>query len=278
MAKKVLLGVAVIAVVAVGYMIYRGSPRTEPGADATIQKAERYRTNQIQSEDVALKDPEIQNLLQSDFFDRLIHDKGFQKMAADGSLAKMDVAQLVVLSRALDTVEFRQALERHDVSAAKATLDRVDLAGRSTYDKALIAAALDKVEFREALAKNDLARAMESLERVELSRADLGRAVVDAILGVEPGAGERLERVSGATACEAAGLVLLLPPAFLAAARLDVLDIAAGDVRGGALDAGIKQHQMGTELLQPIRRKRHGRYRDVPALGKNNVVETAERR
>jgi hypothetical protein len=91
MAKKVLLGIVGVSVVALGYWLIAGRPPSQEGAEGTIQAAKRYHTDQIASQDVIVKDPEIQALLQTDFFHRVVTDKSFQKMVADGSLQRLEM-------------------------------------------------------------------------------------------------------------------------------------------------------------------------------------------
>ena len=176
MAKKVLLGLAAVAVVTAAYFTYTGWPKSQRGAEGTIEAAKHYRAEQIQSTDVVLQDPEVQNLMQSDFFHRLVTDKGFQKLVADGTLQKMDFDRMTLLSQALQRADFRDALARNDLQAAVQIAERNDLA-RQQFDRVQVTEALrnalDRAEFRDALAKNDLATAKVALERAEFARQEL---------------------------------------------------------------------------------------------------------
>ena len=89
MAKKVLLGVAVVAVLSTGYFVIKGWPPSQDGAQGTINAAKRYHTEQIANGDVALQNPEVQQLMQTDFFHRMVTDKNFQHMVASGTLEKL---------------------------------------------------------------------------------------------------------------------------------------------------------------------------------------------
>ena len=50
---------------------------------------------------------------------------------------------------------------------------------------------------------------------------------------------------------------------------------AFGDVRGGALDPGVKEHQVGGQLLHPLGADRDRCDRDLPVLMEADVVEAA---
>ena len=73
--KTVLIGVAVVAVLAILYFVIGGFPPKQEGTEATIGVAERHQTEQIQASDVVLEDAEFQEFLQSDVVQRLIENK-----------------------------------------------------------------------------------------------------------------------------------------------------------------------------------------------------------
>ena len=82
------LGVIVVAVVAVA--IFSPFPPKDDLSGA-VGVAKQYRADQITDADVVLQDPEIQDLLQSDFFYKLATDAEFRKVAVD-QLARLDLA------------------------------------------------------------------------------------------------------------------------------------------------------------------------------------------
>ena len=85
-----LIGAAVIALVFVVYVALEGLPPSDDNvagtmADTTIagvQKAERYRAEQMTAADVSLDDQGIQSLLQSDVVQRMIESGDFAKLQA----------------------------------------------------------------------------------------------------------------------------------------------------------------------------------------------------
>src|SRR5215831_3562498 len=74
MGKRILLGVAAVGVISVGYFGVRGFPSVGDQGKGAIGTAERYRGQQLTSADVVLKNPEAQQWLQSDSFHRLVND------------------------------------------------------------------------------------------------------------------------------------------------------------------------------------------------------------
>ena len=62
--RKLLLGIAAAAVIAIGYFAVRGFPPVGPGSDATVGAAKKYQSEQITAKDVTLQTPEVQRVLQ----------------------------------------------------------------------------------------------------------------------------------------------------------------------------------------------------------------------
>src|SRR5438876_10820798 len=78
--KFIILGGAIVVVVAtVGYFGNMWPPHREDVA-GTIGAAQRYRSEQIKSEDVVLDGADIQKFIQSDLFHRLINDPRSRKV------------------------------------------------------------------------------------------------------------------------------------------------------------------------------------------------------
>ena len=84
--------IIVIAIVAVLGLFY---PRPQGGQVAGtiggVQKAERYRSEQITDKDVILNHPEVQALLQNDQIQKLINSKEFQALAASKAYQELAV-------------------------------------------------------------------------------------------------------------------------------------------------------------------------------------------
>ena len=73
--KRILPIVAVLAVAALGYFAVRGFPTVGTGAEGTVGAAKRYEAEQIASKDVVLKDPALQEFMQTDVFHSLTANK-----------------------------------------------------------------------------------------------------------------------------------------------------------------------------------------------------------
>ncbi len=186
MARKTLYGVAAIAVVAIAVFVIRGLPPTEKGSQATIEAANQHRADQIKSEDVVLQNQDIQALVQTDFFHRLVTDKSFQKVVADGSVAALldrtnNSVSLVQLSRALESKTLVDALASKQLERAeellKEELDRAAQLKVAAINMHVLdnAAVLDRMQTHQVtqaqeLLKEELAKGAE-LQMVQIDRA-----------------------------------------------------------------------------------------------------------
>ena len=83
-------GAGVIAAAVIVYFAFFSSTPSDEDISGAIGVAKQYRADQITSADVVLQDPEIQELLQSDFFYKLVTDDEFRKVAV-GQLSRLDV-------------------------------------------------------------------------------------------------------------------------------------------------------------------------------------------
>lgn len=86
--RKVLLGIAAAAVIAIGYFAVRGFPPVGPGAEGTVGAAKRYQSSQINDRDVVIGDAQLQDVLQSDAFNKLISDPAARKAVASDAFQK----------------------------------------------------------------------------------------------------------------------------------------------------------------------------------------------
>jgi hypothetical protein len=165
--RKLLLGIAAAAMVAIGYWVAKGFPPVGPGSDATVGAAKKYQSEQIAAKDVLLQNPEVQRVLQSDSFRRLVTNpetrailtsKDFQKAMAAAevqaflALASRDAA----LGRALDG-----AVDAQAVSGLMGRLAS-DSAAAAAVDAALKDAAVEKA-FDQAAAKATELNAFENV-------------------------------------------------------------------------------------------------------------------
>jgi hypothetical protein len=74
MAKKALIGLVGVAAVGLVVAYMAGFPPTF-GTEGTIGAARRYQAEQIKKSDVKVENPELQAFMQTQAFDKLIHDK-----------------------------------------------------------------------------------------------------------------------------------------------------------------------------------------------------------
>ena len=77
--KRILFAIAAVAIFAVGYFAVKGYPPVDKGAEGTIGAAQRYQSEQIKTGDVVLKDKELQEVLQSDAYNKLTKDPEARK-------------------------------------------------------------------------------------------------------------------------------------------------------------------------------------------------------
>jgi len=134
MAKKVLIGV--IGVAAAGLLVayvfgYPPASHTE----GTIGAAQRYQAEQIKNSDVKVTSPELQAFIQTDAFDKLIHDK--QAMAA---LANPEVTAALAnpaFVAALADPQFQLALAASEVRLALSNAQIVQALATPEHYKAL---------------------------------------------------------------------------------------------------------------------------------------------
>jgi hypothetical protein len=68
------------------------------GIDNGVQRAIKFRSEQITQADVILKNPEFQNIIQSDAFQKLLKNENFIKWAADGNLSAIAQNNFLKLS------------------------------------------------------------------------------------------------------------------------------------------------------------------------------------
>jgi hypothetical protein len=84
-------GAGIVAAVVIAYVAFFLPSPNDEDLQGAIGAAKQYRADQISDADVVLQDPEIQQLLQSDFFYKLATDDDFREVAVD-QLARLDLA------------------------------------------------------------------------------------------------------------------------------------------------------------------------------------------
>jgi hypothetical protein len=106
--RRVLLGVAAAAVIAIGYFAIKGYPPIGDGAAGTVGAAKRYPSEQISAKDVVLENTEVQEFMQSDVFQKLIHDPASRRLLASDSFRQALASE--AFQQALGSQAFQQAL------------------------------------------------------------------------------------------------------------------------------------------------------------------------
>ncbi len=152
--KKVLLGVAAVAVVAIGYFAIKGYPPVGDGAAGTVGAAKRYESEQMTGKDVVVENAELAAFMQTDVFHTLISDK--QAVKVLGSDSFRDALASQSFRDALASQSFRDALANQSFRDALASQSFRDaLANQSFRD------ALASQSFRDALASQSARDARE---------------------------------------------------------------------------------------------------------------------
>src|SRR5258706_144890 len=77
----IILGLVVVAVVGIAVAHFTGIIPPKSGVEGTIGAAKRYTATQINDKDVVLADPQVQALLQSDLFHKVIATPEFKKLS-----------------------------------------------------------------------------------------------------------------------------------------------------------------------------------------------------
>lgn len=181
MAKKVLIGVIGLAAVGLVVAYIAGVPPASH-TEGTIGAAQRYQAEQIKKSDVKVANPELQAFMQTDAFDKLVHDK--QALAA---LASPEVQRLLAdqnfqvalnsnLLQVLASPALTAAMADHNVQIALANAQiaaalsasgvqglQVALAGPALQASgAEVRAALQSSAFQAALANPSFLSVMAS--------------------------------------------------------------------------------------------------------------------
>ncbi len=113
--KKVLLGIAAAAVIAIGYFAVNGFPPVGPGAEGTVGAAKRYQSEQMTSKDVVVEGKEAQSFLQSETFDQLIKSPAARKVLANDQTRAALASP--ALAAALASPELSAALQSAELQA-----------------------------------------------------------------------------------------------------------------------------------------------------------------
>ena len=161
-AKSAVVGL--IGIAAAGLIVaYVGGFPPASQTEGTIGAAQRYQSQQIGKSDVKVGDAKLQAFMQTDVFDRLIHDK--KAMAA---LASPEV------QAALASPELAQALSSNELQAAIASEQLQGLDGRQA-----VQAAIASPEFQQTLQNN---QALQSAMASETFQAALASSELQAAM------------------------------------------------------------------------------------------------
>lgn len=202
-ARSILIGGSILAVVVIGYFALFYPPKGSQDMEGTIGKAERYRSEQMASADIALKNPEFQALLQNHVFVRAMKNENFRAaMQSEGLVALFRDA---ALATAFNSDAYRkwagdartaQGLANDQVRSAMGNADLIGLLAKGDLAKVLNNDAL-----RTQLAANgDLAHAiftdailaaakdgaLKNVVSADMARALATPSVIDALRSPKP--------------------------------------------------------------------------------------------
>ena len=97
----IIVGLVVVAIAGIAVAHYTGIFPPKSGLEGTIGGAKRYQATQITDKDVVLADPQVQALLQSDLFHKVIATPEFKKLSQNQEfwqlLTTADFQKMVVL-------------------------------------------------------------------------------------------------------------------------------------------------------------------------------------
>src|SRR5882672_9065685 len=100
----IILGLVVVAVVGIAVAHFTGIIPPKSGVEGTIGAAKRYTATQINDKDVVLQDPQIQALLQSDLFHKVIATPEFKKLSQSDEFWRLvttaDFRRIILLPNA----------------------------------------------------------------------------------------------------------------------------------------------------------------------------------
>lgn len=202
-ARSILIGGSVLAVVVIGYFALFYPPKGSEDMEGTIGKAERYRSEQMASADIALKNPEFQALLQNHVFVRAMKDESFRAaMQSDGLVALFRDA---ALAAAFNSDAYRkwaadartaQTLANDQVRGAMGNSDLIGLLAKGDLAKVLNNDALRsqiltdgafaQAIFSDALLAAAKDGALKSVVSAEMARALSTPSVIDALRAPRP--------------------------------------------------------------------------------------------
>jgi len=186
--KKVLLGIAAVAVLAIGYFSVTGFPPTGPGSEGTVGAAKKYQSEQISAKDVQLQNPEIQRVLQSDTFHKLVTNPQTRAILTSKEFQKAMAAAEVqgLLHQAAENADLAQKLE--SAMESKAVGGLVHYLSNNSEASAALGAALDNAAVDKALdaaggktMENAAGQVLDAAQYKALDAA-INQAVQDSVL------------------------------------------------------------------------------------------------
>ncbi len=193
-APRIIVGVVVVAVAGIAVAHFAGVFPPKSGLEGTIGAAKRYQTTQITDKDVALQDPQVQALLQSDVFQKVVsnpefrkawqHDAAFRHAVASGALQRAyknaEVGRRVTadVSRKTDTEASRKVTADANRAENQTELSR-HAQEPQIYAKAAEANARTQAEVQRSRSETQKSvdAASPKLMEARVKAADLERAV-----------------------------------------------------------------------------------------------------
>ena len=149
--RNALLGIAAVAVLAIGYFAVTGFPPTGPGAEGTVGAAKKYQSEQISAKDVQLQNPEVQRVLQSDAFHKLVTNPQTRSILTSKEFQKAMAAAEVqgLVAQAAESADLAHQLD--GAMDSKAVAGLMSYLSRNSEASAALDAALDNAAVDAAL-------------------------------------------------------------------------------------------------------------------------------
>ena len=155
MKSKTLPAILAIAMLVVGFWIGRTTQVPGQESAGTIGAASRVQTEQITAYDVEIDQPELQEILQSDEFERMVEDGVFQELFAHPELAELWAHPT-----------FTQALANTDVVLALANPELTELMARNKDYLSLMARPRISAAFGTWMTDREVRQTIDSAIRI----------------------------------------------------------------------------------------------------------------
>jgi hypothetical protein len=178
--RNALLGVAAVALLAIGYFAVTGFPPTGPGSEATIGAGKKDQSGQISAKDAKLPNLELQRLLQSDSFRKLVSNPETRAILASKEFQRaISTAEVQALvGKAAEDPALQKLLAEASRDEAFATL-RADAAFQAAIKNDAFLALLADPSFSSAIGDRSFLDAVSSAVFLEAARSGALEAAIE---------------------------------------------------------------------------------------------------